>query len=128
MINDTPNMIELTPVEEAQSFYSDFYKELHGFRPRFATAEQWNSLEWLEEQIKSLHEYAPIVAAEDAAREKAAIEKFEALVATTIASGAKDRVTAMRWLRDSDDPYVANDDGYFEYTHGLPYGYLKKAA
>lgn len=128
MINDTPNMREYSPLEEAQGTYSDFYKELHGFRPRFSSDEQWNSLEWLNEQIDALHAYAPIVLAEEEEMSKQAIERFEALVATTIASGAKDRVTAMRWLRDSDDPYVVNDDNYFEYTHNLPYGYLAKAA
>jgi hypothetical protein len=127
MINDT-DMREYTPLEEAQGTYSDFYKELHGFRPRFASEEQWNSLEWLNEQIDALHAYAPIVAAEEAEMSKQAIERFEALVATTIAAGAKTREVALRWLRDSDDPYIVNDDNYFEYTHNLPYGYLKKAA
>lgn len=126
MINDTPKMTEYTPLEEAQSFYSDFYKELHGFRPRFATAEQWNSLEWLEAQIKDLHAYAPIVEAEEAAREKEEIERFEALVATTIEAGAKDRESALRWIMDASD--CDGDWEYLCYQHCLPYGYFKKAA
>ena len=50
-------MNELTSVEELQSYYSDFYKDVHGFRPRSSTDEQWNSEEWLQGEIDGLHEY-----------------------------------------------------------------------
>lgn len=129
--NGSANMIayvpvEYTPLEEAQQFYSDFYKDLHGFRPRPSSDERWNSLEWLEAQIEELRAYAPIVAAQEAAREKAAIEEFEALVATTIASGAKNRETALRWIMDGSE--CDGDWEYLCYHHGLPYGYFRKAA
>jgi len=48
---------ELTKVEQLQSTYSDYYKDVHGFRPRGADSEQWNSEEWLTEQIASLDRY-----------------------------------------------------------------------
>ena len=50
-------MTEYTKVEELQSHYSDFYKDVHGFRPRSATDEQWNSEEWLSGEIDGLHAY-----------------------------------------------------------------------
>ena len=50
-------MNELTRVEELQSHYSDFYKDVHGFRPRSSTDEQWNSEEWLQGEIDGLHAY-----------------------------------------------------------------------
>ena len=50
-------MNELTSVEELQSYYSDFYKDVHGFRPRSSTDEQWNSEEWLSGEIDGLHAY-----------------------------------------------------------------------
>ena len=50
-------MSEYTKVEELQSHYSDFYKDVHGFRPRSSTDEQWNSEEWLSGEIDSLHAY-----------------------------------------------------------------------
>jgi hypothetical protein len=50
-------MSEYTKVEELQSHYSDFYKDVHGFRPRSSTDEQWNSEEWLQGEIDGLHEY-----------------------------------------------------------------------
>ena len=50
-------MNELTRVEELQSHYSDFYKDVHGFRPRSSTDEQWNSEQWLQGEIDDLHKY-----------------------------------------------------------------------
>ena len=43
-------------VDELQSYFSDFYKDYYGFRPRFATIEHWNSSEWLIEQINFIHD------------------------------------------------------------------------
>ena len=50
-------MREYTKVEELQSHYSDFHKDVHGFRPRSSTDEQWNSEEWLSGEIDGLHAY-----------------------------------------------------------------------
>lgn len=50
-------MREYTKLEDLQSCYSDFYKDVHGFRPRSSTDEQWNSEEWLSGEIDSLHAY-----------------------------------------------------------------------
>ena len=58
MINDKGNEVsQYSLVEELQSHYSDFYKDVHGFRPRSSTDEQWNSAEWLQGEIDGLHEY-----------------------------------------------------------------------
>ena len=43
-------------VEELQGYYSDFHKDLNGFRPRGDTAEQWTSKEFLVTQINLLHD------------------------------------------------------------------------
>jgi len=48
---------EYTKVEILQSEYSDFYKDVHGFRPRSSTDEQWNSEKWLQSEIDDLHRY-----------------------------------------------------------------------
>jgi hypothetical protein len=42
-------------VDELQSYFSDFHKDYYGFRPRFATHEQWNNREWLVEHIDGIH-------------------------------------------------------------------------
>jgi len=57
------------------------------------------------------------------------VERFEKSVADTIAMGAGDRETAVRWLREAeqDEDSMLNND-YFEYDHNLPNGYLEAAA
>ena len=50
-------MSQYSLVEELQSCYSDFHKDVYGFRPRSSTDEQWNSAEWLQGEIDGLHEY-----------------------------------------------------------------------
>ena len=42
-------------VEELQGYYSDFHKDLNGFRPRGDSVEQWESKEYLVFQINLLH-------------------------------------------------------------------------
>jgi hypothetical protein len=43
-------------VEELQGYFSDFHKDFFGFRPRYATPEQWRSREWLEAAINAIHD------------------------------------------------------------------------
>jgi hypothetical protein len=43
-------------VEELQGYFSDFHKDFYGFRPRYATPEQWRNREWLEERINAIHD------------------------------------------------------------------------
>ncbi len=63
-------MREYTKVEELQSHYSDFYKDVHGFRPRSSTDEQWNSEEWLSGEIDGLHAYLKDLGSTPAGREQ----------------------------------------------------------
>lgn len=51
------NEYTYTKLDELQSCYSDFHKDVHGFRPRSSTDEQWNSEEWLQGEIDGLHAY-----------------------------------------------------------------------
>jgi len=43
-------------VEDLQSYYSDFHKDFHGWRPRGATPEQWRDREYLVAQINGIHD------------------------------------------------------------------------
>jgi hypothetical protein len=52
----TQNHLAQYNVEELQGYFSDFHKDYYGFRPRFATPEQWRDREWLESQINSIHD------------------------------------------------------------------------
>ena len=110
-----------------EEIFSDLYKDAHGFRPRGhkfyaddTTADEkqaiWNGLlEDLDVESKRYEE-----------RRLEAIVDFENLIKKTIALGAADRTVAIEWLRNADDDmWMKNDDEYFEYSHDLPYGYLK---
>ena len=48
------HLADLT-VEELQSYLSDFHKDFFGFRPRYATPEQWRDCEYLEASINAIH-------------------------------------------------------------------------
>ncbi len=63
-------MREYTKLEDLQSCYSDFYKDVHGFRPRSSTDEQWNSEEWLSGEIDGLHTYLKDLGSTPAGREQ----------------------------------------------------------
>ena len=114
---------ELTVVEQLQSEYSDFYKEVNGFRPRHMTDEQWNSEEWLNAELKDLAAQNEIKMVEDDNREKQAIAEFEMKIEVIIATGAKDRESAIRWIAEAN--MVDGDMDYLCYQFGLPYGYFK---
>jgi hypothetical protein len=49
------NQLAQYNVEELQSYFSDFHKDFFGFRPRYATPEQWRSREYLEAAINAIH-------------------------------------------------------------------------
>lgn len=115
---------ELTVVEQLQSEYSDFYKEVYGFRPRGMATEHWNSEEWLNAAIADLAEASKAVFAEEERRQQEAIREFKELVEFTIANGARTYENAIRWIADG-----ANVDGDMEHLcwiYGLPFGYFKE--
>lgn len=114
----------LTEVEQLASFYSDYFKELHGFRPRGGDPKLWESPELLRAAIAELDAIAPAIQAEQEAQDKACIARFEALVAKTIEHGAGSRETALRWIMDASD--CQGDWEYLCFHHGLPYGYFKE--
>jgi hypothetical protein len=49
------NHLSQYSVEELQSYFSDFHKDYFGFRPRYATPEQWRDREYLEAGINAIH-------------------------------------------------------------------------
>ena len=46
-----------TKIDELQSYFSDFHKDVYGTRPRWMSDEQWVDESWLEEQIARIHLY-----------------------------------------------------------------------
>jgi len=83
-----------------ENLFSDLYKEVHGFRPRYhyfyeanEDAKQviWDSL--LLEHEREMHN--------DKAREKEAVQDFERQINLCISHGAKNRTEAVAWIIDS---------------------------
>lgn len=48
---------ELSELEKKQATFWDFYKDVHGVRPRWATEEQMNDEAWLDAQMEQLSHY-----------------------------------------------------------------------
>lgn len=118
-----------TRKEELQSTYWEFYKEVYNVRPRWMNFEAMSEAD-LCEALDRLEEQAQAVYAQREADEKAAIAKFEQSVADTIANGASDRATAIRWLMSAEniDETSSYDVEHYCYLNGLPYTYFKKVA
>lgn len=114
-----PTIAELK--DDLYGYISDASKDAQGFRTRYDISDM--TIEEL--MVEADYWEGRVIEAieEERAREKVAIAEFEKAVANTIAIGAGDRETAIRWLKGDDEWYV-NDESYFEYSYGLPYGYL----
>lgn len=115
---------ELSEVEQLACMFSDFYKDVHGVRPRFDD-ESWTAADY-QREIDSLQIQCKAQMAEEQERQQEAIAKFEKHVINTICMGAGDRETAIRWIMDASE--AANDPEYFCFLNGLPYGYFKEVA
>ena len=112
---------DLTPLEQAQAIWWDLYKDVHGVRPRGVDTSNW-TLEGFNAQIQGLSKALEEVIAEERRAQESAIRRFEDQVAKVLET-AGDRNRAIAWLMDAEG--TQGDIGYFEFTQGLPYGYLK---
>ena len=45
---------EYTTIDQMQSTIWDFYKDVHGFRPRHFTDQEWTSREFLQKEFDNL--------------------------------------------------------------------------
>lgn len=51
------NYLAKYSVEELQGYYSDFHKDLYGYRPRFVLElDSWNDRAYLESAINQMHD------------------------------------------------------------------------
>lgn len=107
---------------------SDLYKDAYGMRPGEGFWQRWQEATDAErqEQWDWLLAVLERRIEEDRQLEKLCVEKFEALVSSTIQAGAGTRETALRWIMDSSD--CNGDWDFLAYEHGLSYGYFRKVA
>ena len=116
---------ELSRKEQLAASHYDFYKDVHGIRPRWMDYDAMTEQE-LEQELDSLAKQADIVFAEEKRAEQEAIAKFEQHVTNTMCMGARDRETALRWIMSAST--AGGDWEYFCFLNGLPYGYFRQAA
>ncbi len=116
---------EMSVLEQMACTYWDMYKDAHGVRPRGVDTSSWTE----EDFCKEFDYLQQVIEQECKARREAearAVVKFSKRIEDTIASGAGDRETALRWIHEADGSN--SDDEYLCYLNGLPYGYFRKAA
>lgn len=114
---------ELSRKEQLAAEHYDFYKEVHGIRPRWMNYDAMSEQD-LEQELAALSKTAEVVFAEEAAREQENIAKFEATVTGLCTSMNKDRETIVRWMFDGGD--YNGDWDYYCFNLGIPYGYFKE--
>jgi hypothetical protein len=113
---------ELSELEQLACLFSDFYKDVHGVRPRFMD-DTWTVADY-QREIDGLRDYSEILEKEQKEFEERKIQEVEERIAKLIAIGAGDRATAIRWIRDAED-CNENDEDYLCFVLGIPYGYFK---
>lgn len=110
-----------------ENLFSDLHKDAMGFRPN-AAFFTWLTTATEDEKQAEWDSLINAMEAREASRkedERASIVVFEHNVATTVANGAGDRATAIRWMMEAEG-HCNGDTEYFEYLMGVPYGYTKK--
>jgi len=106
---------------------SDFSKEAYGFRCR--SYKEWWTKDELEAEYARLSFICDDNMLYETKRESEALVQFEMLIKRTIALGASDRETAIRWLVDGEDLEMTEQDlQYFFWGHGLSYEIQNKWA
>lgn len=116
-------ILDTMTVEQLQGTYSDYHKELYGFRPRSMSPDQWTNADWLRSGIAALDAAAPAIIEAEAAQEAASITEFEHRVAALMHVNACNRAAAVHCIMDKNDKF---DQGYTEYLSGIPYGYIAR--
>ena len=113
---------ELSEAEQAAATFWDFYKEVHGIRPRHIDTSSWG-LSDFDREFKLLDQQAKYNREQATRAEAFAADTFERRVLSLMESGAKDRAMALRWIHEAEESN--GDDSYLCFLLGLPYNYFK---
>lgn len=111
---------KLTELESLEQLYCEMHKDVYGVKARWYRAA---SVEQAQADLDRLEEEGREVFARERAEQAAAAARCEQRIAATIALGARDRATALRWIHDAEETH--GDDEYLCYVLGLEYGYFK---
>ena len=121
MNGTTQEWNDLSEAEKAAATFWDYYKDVHGIRPRHIDTSSWGLADF-DSAFKALDEQAKIMKIVQEKQEKWDTEKFEKRVNVLLGCGAKNREMAIRWIDDAEGS--SGDMSYLCYLLGLPYGYL----
>ena len=116
---------EMSTLEQMQAQYWDMYKDAYGIRPRHMNLEAMTEADF-EAEFKILGEVIEREAAIRKESEFKAEVDFEMRVQNLLATGARDRGMALRWIHEAEG--TNGDDEFLCWTVGLPYGYFCKRA
>lgn len=109
-----------------ENIVSDLHKDARGYRPRELFWEEWNNSSDFDRQaiwdglLEELRADMEGARAADAA----ALAAFQKRIADTIALGARDEVTALKWIFEAeefDDFDLRYGSDYVAYHFGLSY-------
>ena len=96
----------------------DGYKEIHGVRPRWIDFESMSD-EQLETEYELFCKSYQESWEEDCRSDLACQKMFEETISKTIAIGAKDRQTALRWMIGAVDCCSSQDVELYLYNNGV---------
>jgi hypothetical protein len=91
-----------TSIEDAQHTFSDLYKDAHGIRPRWMRIED-HTLEELNEMAEGLQAMIEFEIEQEKKNQEESVEILNGTIQTCINAGAKDRITALRWLMEAEE-------------------------
>jgi hypothetical protein len=111
---------ELTHRENMILLYSDFHKDAYGFRPRTINVYALTTEE-LEADFDRFEATCKINRHEEEMAEMEADIAFRALITNTIAIGAGDEVTALRWIAEGAVEDYGYDYEHFLWNQGIAY-------
>ena len=118
-------METMTRQEELHCIFWEMYKDAYGFRPRGIDTSTWSEADFTE-QFERLGQHIEREEALHKQREFKAEVAFEMRVQSLLATGARDRTMALRWIHEAEG--TNGDDEFLCWTVGLPYGYFRKRA
>lgn len=116
---------DLSRKEQLAATHYDFYKDVHGIRPRWMNYDAMTEAD-LEKELDQLSVESERQRVEEEARQKMSIAVLENRIEALIKSGAKTREGAIRWLHEAHD--TNGDDDYLCFHLDVPYGYFRKVA
>jgi hypothetical protein len=106
---------------------SDLHKDAHGYRPSASFWALWR--ESTDDQKQAIWDQLiadlNIEVERYEAAERQAIADFEDTITRTIAMGAGDRATAIRWFVEASDTDSQYPGEYLCWQLNLPYSYAK---